>query len=34
VKAKVVLNDVGARENGVKARVVLKYSSAHLRTRL
>jgi hypothetical protein len=34
VKAKVVLNDVGARENGVKAKVVLKYSSTHPRIRL
>jgi hypothetical protein len=33
MRVKVVLNDVGAKENGVKAQVVLKYYSAHPRTR-
>jgi hypothetical protein len=34
VKVKVVLKDMGARENGAKAWVVLKYSPTRPRTRL
>ncbi len=34
VKAGVMLEDVGVRENGAKVQVVLKYSLAHPTTRL
>jgi hypothetical protein len=34
VRAKVVSKDMGARENGAKAKFVLKYSFTHLRTKL
>ncbi len=34
MKAKVVLEDVGVKDNGAKSQVAQKYSPTHLRTKL
>jgi hypothetical protein len=34
MKVEVVLEDIGAKENGAKARVALKYPPSHLKTKL